>query len=658
MSTLQSENFTFSQIIKSKAQVCAIEGLSGCAKTEVYLQRIHALYEEGIPYSQMLNIAGSRYKIKSNTIRFKQKWSEEEKYPSFITLYSFCYQLIKKYNAQHDIETWKAYKDLGSIVMRLVKKHFNLDLSFEECECIMSKIALSKTSMMSEKEIQAIRIPNIDIDFAYLFKQYEKEKERLKIYDFEDLLVHAFQLLSTTSLASLCSNIQYIHVDDAQELPFLAHLILHRLVNNEKQLHLFYDEHQQLSLRHAADLQPLQALESTYASVERFELKTNYRNAPAILSLAESFYFHKDMEETQEIEKDVCFYKGFQTETELYAYAEEKAKASQGKCLFLARNKEMLLPLMDLFVKNEINFQCPSIKYFFKYSFITDMMHFFDLLTDPRNLLALEAISSKLNIKCSEKTYQSIAEQLSQNDDFDVYQAIMNANVKAEIKNGIRKYIENFRMIQNASSLAMFQFVLQKLEYRRFLIQENISLSHPAMVAFQALCERYTDPKDVTTCLRTLASATYPDTARIILDSIDTCEIEECSEVYVMDMQQSLFPLTEEDTERKRLYLAMMKAQDHLEFLFAKRVGNTRLRPSSFLLELFKKPEKENVAPQNVERQAPALPRRGRKIMHESLGEGTILKLDNHLATIRFANQNERTLNLTFCLNNGLAKLL
>ena len=40
--------------------------------------------------------------------------------------------------------------------MRLVKKHFNLDLSFEECECIMSKIALSKTSMMSEKEIQAI----------------------------------------------------------------------------------------------------------------------------------------------------------------------------------------------------------------------------------------------------------------------------------------------------------------------------------------------------------------------------------------------------------------------------------------------------------------------------------------------------------------------
>ena len=123
-------------------------------------------------------------------------------------------------------------------------------------------------------------------------------------------------------------------------------------------------------------------------------------------------------------------------------------------------------------------------------------------------------------------------------------------------------------------------------------------------------------------------------------------------------MQQSLFPLTEEDTERKRLYLAMMKAQDHLEFLFAKRVGNTRLRPSSFLLELFKKPEKENVAVQSVERQAPALPRRGRKIMHESLGEGTILKLDNHLATIRFANQNERTLNLTFCLNNGLSKLL
>lgn len=656
MSTVQSENFTFSQIMQSKAQVCAIKGLSGCGKTEVYLQRIHALFEEGIPYSQMLNIAGSRNKIKSNTIRFKQKWSEDEKYPSFITLYSFCYQLIKKYNAQHDIETWKAYKDLSSVVMRLVKKHFNLDLTLEDCELVMSQIALSKTSMMSEKDIHAIRIPNLDIDFAYLFRQYEKEKERLKIYDFEDLLVHAFQLLSTTTLSSICFNIQYIHVDDAQELPFLGHLILHRLMNNEKQLYLFYNEHQVLSSRHGADIQPLQALESTYMSVEQFELKTNYRNAPAILSLAESFYFHKDIDETQE--KDICTYKGFQTEIDLYDYAEKKAKDSQGKCLFLARNKEMLLPLLDLLEKNEITFQSSSIKYFFKYPFIVDMMNFFDLLTDPRNLLAFEAVSSKLNIKCTEKTYQSIAEQLSQNKDYDVYQAIMNANVKTEIKNGIRKYIENFRMIQNASSLVMFQFILQKLEYRRYLIQQNISLTHPAMVAFQTLCERYTDPKEVNACLRRLASVTSPETARIILDSIDSCETQECSEVYLLDMQQSLFPLTEEEIERKRLYLAMMKAQDHLEFLFAKRVGNTRLKPSSFLLELFKKPEKETSPSYSSERQVPSLPRKGRKIIHESLGEGTILKIDNNLATIRFANHNERTLNLTFCLNNGLAKLI
>lgn len=656
MSTVQSENFTFSQIMQSKAQICAIKGLSGCGKTEVYLQRIHALFEEGIPYSQMLNIAGSRNKIKSNTIRFKQKWSEDEKYPSFITLYSFCYQLIKKYNAQHDIETWKTYKDLSSVVMRLVKKHFNLDLTLEECELVMSQIALSKTSMKSEKDIHAIRIPNLDIDFAYLFRQYEKEKERLKIYDFEDLLVHAFQLLSTTTLSSVCFNIQYIHVDDAQELPFLGHLILHRLMNNEKQLYLFYNEHQVLSSRHGADIQPLQALESTYVSVEQFELKTNYRNAPAILSLAESFYFHKDIDETQE--KDICTYKGFQTEIDLYDYAEKKAKDSQGKCLFLARNKEMLLPLLDLLEKNEITFQSSSIKYFFKYPFIVDMMNFFDLLTDPRNLLAFEAVSSKLNIKCTEKTYQSIAEQLSQNKDYDVYQAIMNANVKMEIKNGIRKYIENFRMIQNASSLVMFQFILQKLEYRRYLIQQNISLTHPAMVAFQTLCERYTDPKEVNACLRRLASVTSPETARIILDSIDSCETQECSEVYLLDMQQSLFPLTEEEIERKRLYLAMMKAQDHLEFLFAKRVGNTRLKPSSFLLELFKKPEKETTPSYSSERQVPSLPRKGRKIIHESLGEGTILKIDNNLATIRFANHNERTLNLTFCLNNGLAKLL
>ena len=58
------------------------------------------------------------------------------------------------------------------------------------------------------------------------------------------------------------------------------------------------------------------------------------------MSLAESFYFHKDMEETQEIEKDVCFYKGFQTETELYAYAEEKQKLLKEMSVFSKKQRD------------------------------------------------------------------------------------------------------------------------------------------------------------------------------------------------------------------------------------------------------------------------------------------------------------------------------
>lgn len=653
----QETNEVFNQICESQSQICMIEGTSGCGKTETFLNHIHTLIEQGESIKKCLNFVSSQDKVKSTMIRYQQKFENDEIVPSFTTLVGFCYNLIKKVNAQQGKETWKVYKDLHVIVDQLCKKHFDVELTNEESITFMSTIAKVKTTFASENEIQKIKLFDGSIDFSYIYKQYEKEKNRCKVLDFEDCLVQAFQLLSNAKIKEEIGNFNWIHVDDAQELSFIAHCILKQLSNEETRLHFYYDKHQTLNLRHAADLQPLEHLATSSPSVSSFVLNKNYRNGKAILELANQFYF-KEANHIQAMKEDegTCMYKGFASTLDLNEYALQKAKASEGKIAFLTRNFEMLVPFMDLLETEEMSYQCRKGQAFFKHPIVNDMMYFFALLRDPRNLNAFIEVMPKMKCKIGDKALAQIAQELQADSSVDIYQIIINSNLKSEIKNRVRLLIEQLREVQYKTSIDCFTFVLETLQYKKFLYEQSISLSHPVMVALQTLVDRYPNPSVFVQRLQELSSANIPAHARIVLATVEEVQGQQFDEVFLLDMQSNHFPYKEGEMERQALYSAMTKAQDHLEFLFAKSAGLTRLRPSPYLIELFKKNEKEKEEPQ--EKPTPKVPRKGKKILHTKLGEGTIIALDRHMAKVRFAQKNERTINLTFCLENGLATLL
>ena len=75
-----------------------VSGRSGSGKTTLLLKRLHFLKEEGISFQHVLNLAA----YKEDTRHLEHLWTasydplEEEKGPTFKTIYQFCYQVLHR----------------------------------------------------------------------------------------------------------------------------------------------------------------------------------------------------------------------------------------------------------------------------------------------------------------------------------------------------------------------------------------------------------------------------------------------------------------------------------------------------------------------------------------------------------------------------------
>lgn len=114
----------------------------------------------------------------------------------------------------------------------------------------------------------------------------------------------------------------FVHVDDAQELSFLAHMLLKMVSSSTHELFLCADMDVSIAQHRAAYPQALDAFTQTYINGEILTRNGNYRNNATITDACNRFYY-KDKEGLQSISQETCElkFKGFADLSKLYAYA-------------------------------------------------------------------------------------------------------------------------------------------------------------------------------------------------------------------------------------------------------------------------------------------------------------------------------------------------
>ena len=116
--------------------------------------------------------------------------------------------------------------------------------------------------MMPEKQISEIMIADRkNLDFLALYKEYAKFKDKKDIYDYDDILAVATEILvkDTVLLEDVKKHCHFVHVDDAQELSFLAHMLLKMVSSSTHELFLCADMDVSIAQHRAAYPQALDA---------------------------------------------------------------------------------------------------------------------------------------------------------------------------------------------------------------------------------------------------------------------------------------------------------------------------------------------------------------------------------------------------------------
>ena len=647
-----------------------INGTTGSGKTFLLLARnAYLMKVEEVEPSAILNIVHDPAIAKRMAKDYRYLYCDDERMPSFVDMHSFAYRIIRFHDKMIQRESCKAYRDMEKVVRRLIKDMFAMELTGVQLRRLMRQISTCRTMMMSEREIASISFEGID--FPAFLKAYDKFKNERNIYDQDDILCECASILMSTPavLQTFSSRYQYVHIDDAQELSFVAHVIIKLLFSSNCQMMMLADRDQCLDFDKAAYPQALDSFSEAYAQARIEQLEGNWRNNQTINALANEFYYKNETamscssEETCEVK-----FKGFAQLERMYEYAMRMVVEDESDIAFLYRDGAMAMPLVELFMQHQVPFHLHgSVKKFLQEPVVKDLCNIIELLIDPKDMRAFYEVYEKLGFDISKKVLLEVAQRLRDDEHVDVYQAMMESSYRAAGKKKLAASMENIRTASTLETHTMIPFILDKLGYRARLLKANILMNDSNLLALRVIAARYSDPAQFLNRLREMGEFLCEPISRIQIRSVASARGMEFSRVALLDCLGSTFPkagLQEEELqlERRLFFTGITRAKHQLEFFTSKRCDVTRLEISPFIYELHAPKEEEaKVAGERPVAQPKKLRegglRRGMRITHATLGEGRIMKISEGMMQVQFQTES-KTLNIHHCIMNELIDLV
>lgn len=647
-----------------------INGTTGSGKTFLLLARnAYLMKVEEVEPSAILNIVHDPAIAKRMAKDYRYLYCDDERMPSFVDMHSFAYRIIRFHDKMIQRESCKAYRDMEKVVRRLIKDMFAMELTGVQLRRLMRQISTCRTMMMSEREIASISFEGID--FPAFLKAYDKFKNERNIYDQDDILCECARILMSTPavLQTFSSRYQYVHIDDAQELSFVAHVIIKLLFSSDCQMMMLADRDQCLDFDKAAYPQALDSFSEAYAQARIEQLEGNWRNNQTINALANEFYYKNETamscssEETCEVK-----FKGFAQLERMYEYAMRMVVEDESDIAFLYRDGAMAMPLVELFMQHQVPFHLHgSVKKFLQEPVVKDLCNIIELLIDPKDMRAFYEVYEKLGFDISKKVLLEVAQRLRDDEHVDVYQAMMESSYRAAGKKKLAASMENIRTASTLETHTMITYILDKLGYRARLLKANILMNDSNLLALRVIAARYSDPAQFLNRLREMGEFLCEPISRIQIRSVASARGMEFSRVALLDCLGSTFPkagLQEEELqlERRLFFTGITRAKHQLEFFTSKRCDVTRLEISPFIYELHAPKEEEaKVAGERPVAQPKKLRegglRRGMRITHATLGEGRIMKISEGMMQVQFQTES-KTLNIHHCIMNELIDLV
>ena len=643
----------------------------GSGKTTVIVSRIgYMIYCKNILPENILTLTYSVSATKDMKRKYSSIFGENNKL-QFRTINSFCVSVIREFERQTGRTAFTLFRNTEEILSHLyirLKNDFPNETVIKD---INSQIIYANNMLLKDSQIREIK--NDNIDFYKIYKEYENYKIKNKIMDFDDQLKYAYTILKSYKniRQKFMNRYAYINVDEAQDTSKIQHEIIKLLVN--KNIFMVGDEDQSIYKFRAAYPKALLDFEKVYEDSKVLYMETNYRSTPEILQIANNFI----KQNVNRKDKNIIPYRAsgqtvkiteIENYEDQYNYLLNILKDLNEQTAILYRNNESAIPIIDVFLKHNVNFKIKEGEtVFFNHKVVNDIKNFIKFYFEPNNIKIFEEIYYKINCGISKNIINKLKKKLNKlNNNANILDVL--TTIDEVLFWQIRKINDiklKMSLWRNKNTYEIINSILKELEYEEFIKRkkEEKNIYMQKINILLSIAKQNPDLKRFLIRLDELEEKIREgnkEDANIILSTIHSSKGLEYDNVILIDVIQGILPcidkpdskniekLDEYEEEVRLFYVGITRAKNVLKiFKYIKQFGNY-VESSDFINEILnnnKTGEKQKY--NNIYKL-------GDVINHKRFGKCKIIGLDNEFIIIKCKNGIKKKLNLAICMEKKI----
>jgi len=472
--------------------------------------------------------------------------------------------------------------------------------------------------------------------FGEIYQEYVERCFKAGAMDFDDLLLKTNELLNVYPevLAKYQNRFQYILVDEYQDTNHSQYLIVKALADRFHNICVVGDDAQSIYAFRGANINNILNFKSDYPEAKEYKLEQNYRSTKNIVEAANSVIEHNKIRldkvvfTENEMGELIKVYRSPTDADEGRFVASSifenkmQHQLANGKFAVLYRTNSQSRAIEDALRKRDIPYRIYGGLSFYQRKEIKDMLAYLRLIINPNDEEALVRIINFPARGIGETTMEKLT--LAANHyKKSIFEIMYNVNKLPELhinsttKQKLTDFVVMILNLQALNQRANVFEVAEQVAKKTGLLQEFKKDGTPEGIAkMENIEEMLNGMKDFVIEQEDVADSTgslaeyledvslatdsdkeIGDDDRVALMTIHLAKGLEFPYVYIVGMEEDLFPLAksiqsrdELEEERRLFYVALTRAEKQAYLTYAERryrFGNlSDTEPSRFIEEI------------------------------------------------------------------------
>ena len=261
----------------------------GSGKTRVITHRIANMIAHGISSYSIVALTFTNKAADEMRTRLKKLAPDNRAWTG--TFHKFCARLLREHAPLVGLAQNFTIYDMGDSkkVMKQAIENSEVDLRHYSADKLINEVSNVKNSGVTFEQFQPRAGHALESIVAKVYPEYQKLLRMANGVDFDDLLLHAVDLLTKSPelRESLDRAFGYMMVDEYQDTNKAQYQLIRLLNHTVQNLAVTGDPDQSIYGWRGANIQNILQFERDYQNVKVVRLEQNYRSSKAILRIAD-----------------------------------------------------------------------------------------------------------------------------------------------------------------------------------------------------------------------------------------------------------------------------------------------------------------------------------------------------------------------------------